>query len=246
MMRVLACLAAAVLLLSATAAEAAGGFANWAAIVVAGDFHAHSGAPSEVFDNARHDVAGALVGIGFSPQNVLQFSVRPERYPGDAPHASTPKEIADGLWDLSNRADGGCLAYFTSHGSPDGIVLGDQLLSPRQMAGIIDNACGGRPSVVIVSACFSGVFVPALQAPERIVLTAAAHDRTSFGCGEADRYNFFDTCALQWLLPAGNFPDFAKDVIACIRTREKKERMKPPSRPQLAVGAAADAIPHWP
>jgi hypothetical protein len=245
MMRLLSCLAAGILLFSAPTAEA-GGFSNWAAIVVAGDFHAHSGTESEVFDNARHDVAAALVSIGFSPQNILQFSVRPERYPLDAPRASTPKEIAGGLWDLSNRADGGCLAYFTSHGSPDGIVLGDKLLSPHQMARIIDNACAGKPTVVILSACFSGVFVPALRAPERIVLTAAAANRTSFGCGEADRYNFFDTCALQWLVPAGSFPDFAKDMIACVRAREKKEKMKPPSRPQLAVGTEAGAIPRWP
>ncbi|MBV9903036.1 MAG: peptidase C13, partial [Alphaproteobacteria bacterium] len=29
----------------------AAGFSDWAAIVVAGDWHSHSGAPSEVFDN---------------------------------------------------------------------------------------------------------------------------------------------------------------------------------------------------
>ena len=54
---------------------AAGAFANWAAIVVAGDWHAHSGAPSEVFDNARRDLAKALVAAGFSPDHVRQFSV---------------------------------------------------------------------------------------------------------------------------------------------------------------------------
>jgi len=238
-------LAVGILLLSAQASEAAGGFSDWAVIVVAGDWHAETGAPSEIFDNARHDVSAALVGIGFSPQNIVQFSVRPERYPADAPRASTAKQIAQGLWDLSNHAQGGCLAYFTSHGSPDGILLGDKLLSPRQMAHIIDNACGGKPTVVIVSACFSGVFVPALKAPERIVLTAARADRASFGCGEEDRYNYFDTCALQWLMKAGDFPDFGKDVIACIRAREKKEQATPPSRPQLYVGTKADIIPRW-
>ena len=47
-------------------AHAGGAFSDWAAIVVAGDWRAHSGAPSKVFDNARHDVGQALVRAGFS------------------------------------------------------------------------------------------------------------------------------------------------------------------------------------
>jgi len=156
-------------LAAVTPAPAASAFSDWAAIVVAGDWHAHDGGPSEVFDNARRDLAGELVGIGFSP--------------GD---------------------------------------------------------------IIVVSACFSGVFLPALEAPNRIVLTAAAPDRTSFGCGAADKYTFFDTCALQWLTKAGDFADFGKDVIACVESREKKEKVDQPSNPQLFIGAnAAGAMPRW-
>ena len=61
-MRPLAALALALLLalfpsVRAGGARAAGPFADWAAVVVAGDFHAHSGADSEAFDNARRDVS---------------------------------------------------------------------------------------------------------------------------------------------------------------------------------------------
>ncbi len=35
-------------------------FNDWTAVVVAGDWHAHSGGPTEAFDNARRDVAAAL------------------------------------------------------------------------------------------------------------------------------------------------------------------------------------------
>src|SRR5665811_1947526 len=41
-------------------ARAASPFSDWAAIIVAGDDHAHSGAHSEVFDNARRDLAAAF------------------------------------------------------------------------------------------------------------------------------------------------------------------------------------------
>jgi hypothetical protein len=41
-------------------------FANWAAVVVAGDWHAHSGGPTQAFDNARRDVSATLLDFGFS------------------------------------------------------------------------------------------------------------------------------------------------------------------------------------
>lgn len=224
----------------------AGDFSDWSAIVVAGDFHAHSGRTSEVFDNGRQTIAAELVAMGFSPSNITQFSVRPERYPGAPAQLATPQRIAGGLWDLSNRNRGGCFAYFTSHGSPDGIEIGDGVLTPRQMSELVDNACAGRPSVIVVSACFSGVFVPALRAPDRLVLTAAAPDRTSFGCGETDRYTYFDTCTVEWLPRAGDFVTFAKDAIACVRAHERREQVDLPSEPQLSIGARAPAeLPHW-
>lgn len=224
----------------------AGPYSDWAAIVVAGDWHAHSGAPSEVFDNARRDVSAALVHMGFSPNNVLQFSVDPDRYPDAHPRQSDAQTISTALWDLSNRTSGGCLAYFTSHGSPDGIVMNEGIFSPDQMEQILSNACGDRPTVVIVSACFSGVFVPVLAGPGRFVFTAARPDRTSFGCGESDKYTFFDTCFLQSLPANSDFPDLAETVKSCVGAREQKIGVEYPSEPQLYIGADMGAkLPKW-
>jgi hypothetical protein len=172
--------------------------------------------------------------------------MRPDRYPDANPGHSDPGTIATALWDLSNRTNGGCLAYFTSHGSPDGIAMNDDVFPPEKMAKIVGNACGERPTVVIVSACFSGVFVPALAAPNRLVLTAARRDRTSFGCGETDRYTFFDSCVMQSLKPSGDFVDLARDVQTCVAAREKREHVDYPSEPQLYVGTAvAKELPRW-
>lgn len=52
-------------------------------------------------------------------------------------------------------------------------------------------ALGDTPTVVILSACYSGSFVPALAANNRIVLTAAAADRNSFGCSYRDDNTYF-------------------------------------------------------
>jgi hypothetical protein len=223
----------------------AAGYGNWAAIIVAGDWHAHSGAPSEVFDNARRDLGKAFQRIGFAPGNILEFSVRPERYPTQDLLHSDQSEIANELWDLSNRTSGGCLIYFTSHGSPDGVVVDDSQISPDSMARIIGNACGERPTVVIIAACYSGVFVPALAAPNRMVFTAARPDRPSFGCGEEDKYTFFDTCMLQTLPGSSDFPGLARGVQACVAAREKKEDMFP-SEPQLSIGdKVATQLSSW-
>ena len=94
-------------------------FAGWAAIVVAGDWHAHSGGPSEAFDNARHDVGDALLAAGFQRQNLREFSVRPARY-HPRPEQSDLETIYDGLSELAAQAKDGCLVYFSSHGAPSG------------------------------------------------------------------------------------------------------------------------------
>src|ERR1700709_1138749 len=238
---VVAALCAALFAVPACAAD----FSDWAAIVVAGDWHSHSGAPSEVFDNARKDVSTDLARLGFAPNNILHFSVRPERYPGSGAVHSDKQTIANDLWDLSNRTTGGCLAYFTSHGSPPGMGLHKGTLSPTAMAAMLDNACGSRPTVVFVVACFSGVFVNQLSGPHRFVMTAARPDRPSFGCGDNDHYTFFDNCWLDSINAAGDFPALANTIRACV-TRKEAEIHAFPSEPQLSIGAnVAAQLPRW-
>ncbi|MBS0473273.1 MAG: peptidase C13 [Proteobacteria bacterium] len=232
-MRVLSAVLAAVCAALICLPAAAAGFSDWAAIVVAGDWHSHSGAPSEVFDNGRRDVAADLVRMGFSPGNILQFSVRSDKHPGT--EHSDNQTLANDLWDLSNRTTGGCFVYLTSHGSPDGMVLNEGLLAPRELSTMLDNACGSRPTVVFVVACFSGVFVDALKGPNRFVMTAARPDRTSFGCGDNDRYTFFDNCWLDSVGNVSDFPALADAVRACVSRKEAQIHAYP-SEPQLAIG----------
>jgi hypothetical protein len=218
-------------------AAATSPFADWAVVVVSGDFHSsHTNNPTETFDNARRDVAAELIKKGFSPGNLLQFSVRPERYPDVHPGKSDPEPIYEGLKVLAQKATGGCLVYFTSHGAPQGVLVGDHILPPHELDEMVTDACGDRPIVVIVSACFSGVFVPVLEGPNRMVLTAARPDRSSFGCSESDKYPYFDACMLQVLPDAHDFVALGPKVQACVANRETETGMKPPSEPQVSVG----------
>jgi hypothetical protein len=229
-----------VLCLLAAPASAAG-FSDWAVMLVAGDDHAHSGAPSQVFDNARRDLARAFTAIGFAPQNMVQLSVEP----GKDADETTTAHIANELWDVSNRATAGCLIYFTSHGTPDGIISNGSVLRPETFSRIVDNACGKRPAVIVMSACFSGAFVPALASDNRMVFTAARPDRTSFGCGEQDHYTFFDGCFLQSLPASGNFPDLAQKTKDCVSKEEQALGVDYASEPQLAIGNAVLPSLRW-
>ena len=213
-----------------------GAFANWSAVIVAGDWHAHSGAPSEVFDNARRDLGKAFVAAGFAPDHIRQFSAHEADGHAGAPLNSDPDLVHDQLIALTKAAGGGCLVYFTSHGAPEGILVGDDIWPPGVMAALVDDGCGARPTVVIVAACFSGVFVPALAGRNRMVLTAARADRASFGCGEADRYTFFDACVLGELPHAHDFIALGRAVQRCVARRERALGARPPSEPQLDVG----------
>jgi hypothetical protein len=213
---------------------------------VAGDWRAHDGSPSEIFDNARRDVSADLESLGFPPDNIEQFSVRPENYPTQHVQKSDPLLISQALWDLSNRTNAGCLVYFSSHGSPSGVVLDQSTYAPDILARVVNNSCADRPTVVIISACFSGVFVPALQAPNRMILTAARGDRTSFGCGQTDKYPYFDQCVLQVWPGVGDFASLGRGVQACVAAREQATHMAPPSEPQFWIGStAATSLPHW-
>jgi hypothetical protein len=229
-------LLAALLLLLPVAPASAGAFGAWAAVVVAGDYRAHSGTPAEFFDNARRDIAKSLVDMGFDPANIRQFSVRPGRYTDPVPLATDYKVLSDTLDTLTKTARGGCFLYFTSHGAPQGIVFGDYGLTPEVMAQLVDDYCSDRPTIVVVSACFSGVFIPALANENRMIITAARPDRTSFGCSEDFKYTFFDQCVLESIPQSQTFPDLAMKAQACVAAREEKEGMSPPSEPQVFIG----------
>jgi hypothetical protein len=231
-------LAALGVVLAASCAQSAPSpFADWAAVVVSGDFHAaHTNNPTETFDNARRDISAELIRKGFSAANLREFSVRPELYPDTKPGKADLEPIYEGLKSLALQARSGCLIYFSSHGSPQGVVLNGQILPPQLMDQMISDACGRRPTIVIISACFSGVFVPALADTNRMILTAARPDRSSFGCSESDKYPYFDTCMLQVLPTAHDFVALAPKVQQCVADREQQLGASPPSEPQVFVG----------
>ena len=141
--------------------------------------------------------------------------------------------------------------FVTSHGSPDAQVALDLFpvvsggLSASTLRASLDGS-GIDHRVVVVSACFSGAFIPALRDPDTLVITAARRDRTSFGCGVDSDITYFGRAFLVDGLNAT--PDFRvafRTAQQDVETLERAENQDA-SRPQLRAGRRINAtIDSW-
>ena len=207
---------------------------HWSAFLVAGD----NAAP--VFDNAIRRFDGLLKAPAFGP--VYNFTA--DEMPGT--DIATSDRLATAMAELPRDANEGCLVFITSHGSRDGVAMKadfqyEQRLTPAHLEELLDASCGARPTVAIISACFSGIFLD-LAAPNRIILTAARSDRTSFGCGAEFDYTYYDSCLLDQWPQAPDFHFLYAGVVSCVREKERNLGIVP-SEPQAYFGAQISALP---
>ncbi len=214
-------------------------YQNWSALVVSADYRGAAGGSTMAFDNARRDISTQLLNIGFDAGNMAQLTMRPGVDDSDAMPA-TMDNIRSELRRINRTADEGCLVYFTSHGSPDGLSLGATgLITPDDINNLLERHCGASPTVLIVSACYSGVFARGDMAQEnRFIITAARSDRTSFGCGESNQYPFFDACLIENFPQAEDWLDLARSAQGCVQSLESNLNLNPPSAPQIYMGPA--------
>ncbi len=202
---------------------------RWRAVLIAGD----NNSPS--FDNGIDALRDKLSARGVRDIRMLTSD------PGRNPSA----EVASAANVSSALRNGGgaeaCLAYITSHGNETGVVLrlANGVIRPGTLDNALDAGCGSRPTVLVVSACHSGVFLTtAMRQPNRVVLTAAAADRVSFGCGAGDRFTYYDQCLLQQFDAASTWGQLAQATRTCVQNLEKSMGIRTPSQPQIFVGAA--------
>lgn len=145
---------------------------------------------------------------------------------------------------VMDRDDDVLFLYLTSHGSEDH-RLSLQLpplkipdLKPETLRTALDDAgIGWR--VIVISACYSGGFIEALEDERTLVITAAAKDRTSFGCSDENDYTYFGRAYFeQALRETDSFIEAFERAREIITAREHEEGITPPSEPQIAIGAA--------
>lgn len=225
-------LALAASLLSASADGAK--LASWRVLLVAGDDSA------AVFDNAVDRFSELLAG---KPGVELYRLTSDRRLRSPTRSIATAKGIDGALAGLDEGAGTqGCFVFMTSHGTTDGLYLHEddlaaRTLSPGKLDRILDAQCGARPTVVVVSACHSGVFIgKASKGDNRIWLTAARDDRVSFGCAAEFDLTFFDECLLAAWPNSRTWQQLFDRAKTCVRLKEA-ELQETSSIPQAFFGA---------
>jgi hypothetical protein len=131
------------------------------------------------------------------------------------------------------------LLILTSHGSPAGLAVKagrlEQTLTPSNLAYMLART-GMRYKVVVISACYSGVFVPRLANPDTLVITAADADHPSFGCQDKAKWTYFGNAFFNIALRHANtLKDAFVVARALVKKRELRERFEP-SNPLMSGG----------
>jgi hypothetical protein len=134
--------------------------------------------------------------------------------------------------------------FLSAHGYPDHRLSAVQpplelaSLTPTALARLLHDA-GIKWRVIVVSACYSGGFIEPLRDENSVVITAAAPDRTSFGCESGRDFTYFGQAYFRdALADTRSFTGAFETARAGVQKMETAEGLDPPSDPQMWVGAA--------
>jgi Peptidase C13 family len=133
----------------------------------------------------------------------------------------------------------------TSHGSRDGLAVTagrlDETLTPSNLANMLDRT-GVRHRVLIISACYSGVFIPRLANAHTLVITAADADHASFGCKDKAKWTYFGDAFFNVALRRAKS---LKEAFILARSLVLKRELRQgfdPSHPQMAGGGNVEPL----
>lgn len=145
--------------------------------------------------------------------------------------------------ELMDTKEDVLVLYTTSHGLKLGLAYhygdtGYGILSPARLKQVLAEL-GITRRVLILSACYAGVFVPELSGEDTAILTAAASERTSFGCRPENDWTFYGDAlinrALRQPIP---LDQAARAASLSVAEWETKARVLA-SLPQVSIGAGA-------
>ena len=128
--------------------------------------------------------------------------------------------------------------YMSSHGSKDfefslkqtGLALPD--LPVQTLADILADL-PIRWKIIVVSACYSGGFIPPLENDNTLIITAASAEQKSFGCRDDAEFTYFGEAYFKDALSQTNdFIEAFEIARTIVQEREKAEDYEQ-SQPQI-------------
>nr|WP_314526776.1 C13 family peptidase [uncultured Pseudomonas sp.] len=138
--------------------------------------------------------------------------------------------------------------YLTSHGTSEHELVLDQPrmelsdLPADELAAVLA-PLKNRDKVIVISACYSGGFIPALKDDRTLIMTASRADRVSFGCSEEANFTYFgDALFAQALNQTDDLEQAFKLAKATVAERELADNFEA-SEPQ--IWAPKTVLSHW-
>jgi len=217
--------------------------AEWKSVFISGD----DSIPN--FDNGRVAISELFHFLGAYHENQTHLT-SDRRLVTEEVKLATLNNIARAFVGLRiNQKVDKCLLFMTSHGIKNfGFYLsagyeGERgAITPDQLSQILDATCGQAPTVLLISACYSGQFIQKLARDNRVIMTAAIKDRPSFGCSTDTTYTYWDECLLDNLSQNDTWEELYEDVKSCITQKESRLGFQP-SLPQAFFGKKVRNMP---
>ena len=221
-------------------------------------------APASVSQGAESKPKVAVVAFGlYGDQNVFESEAKgaarivADRFGGSpvivrantkSREEATSETVAATLQSAAKAVDVQNDILFlilTSHGSRAGLAVKagprQETLSPANLVTML-NDTPVRHRAVIVSACYSGVFIRPLADPDTLIITAADADHPSFGCRNGNTWTYFgDAFFNAGLRRANKLKDAFLMARSLILRRELREGFEP-SHPQMAGGGKVEPL----
>ncbi len=190
-----------------------------------------------VFESEAKGAARILeTQLGSKGRTIVRFNTK-RRFDATGPSLLAAAQEAGKALDPSEDV---VVLMLTSHGAPEGIgvVAGReaQLMTPDDVR-LLLNEAKAQYRVVIVSACYSGIFAQELANERTLVITAAAADKPSFGCQDGATWTYFGDAFFNKALRGEARLDVAFEKARGLVTRREKREGFDPSNPQIAGGS---------
>ena len=139
-----------------------------------------------------------------------------------------------------NRESDVLFLYMTSHGLSNQFEMENAPIDlddidPKWLRQTLDKS-GIRWKVIVISACYSGSFIPALQSPDTLIITASAADRDSFGCSSESDYTYFGRAFFDQAMREKSSLKTAFDEAASTIATWEQAQGFPASEPQWVMG----------
>jgi hypothetical protein len=135
------------------------------------------------------------------------------------------------------------IVFLTTHGTEGLLALKPS--ANEQATGVSADALRDflKPAqndqqIIILQACYSGSLIKGLKHPNRIIMTAAAADRTSFGCNPDSNNTWFTKAMIAALPTATNWSEVFEGTKSKVLAYESQQGIKisAQSNPQYYVG----------